>query len=137
MITAALWAAAILKISPVFIVPAMNFFSDTPDNALFDERAKDQELLHKYSRIKEHDRQFGDLLLLMANKEALHMCVYLADDVVFTKNGANTIQPWVLMRVPDMLANYEADKPFQVLTYRRKSPPLSSALEYPVMARAR
>ena len=99
---------------------SMNFFSETPDNQLFDERAKDQELMNKYMRVKETDRQFGDLLLLLANKEALHMCVYLADDVVFTKNGANTIQPWVLMKIPEMLGVYQRLRPFEIVYYRRK-----------------
>src|SRR5678815_5149346 len=64
---------------------SMNFFSETPDNQLFDERAKDQELMNKYMRVKETDRQFGDLLLLLANKEALHMCVCL----LYTSDAAD------------------------------------------------
>jgi hypothetical protein len=99
---------------------AMNFFNETPDNRLFDERAKDQELMKSYTRVPESSRQFGDLLMLQANKEALHMCVYLADDVVFTKNGANAIQPWVLMKIPEMLGVYQRLRPFEIVYYRRK-----------------
>ena len=50
------------------------------------------------------------------------MCVYLADEVVFTKNGRDKIEPWVLMKLPDMLAWYKAKEPVQVAVYRaRKS----------------
>jgi hypothetical protein len=51
------------------------------------------------------------------------MCVYLAADVVFTKNGANAIQPWVLMRIPEMLGVYQRLQPYQIVFYRRKNPP--------------
>jgi hypothetical protein len=58
------------------------------------------------------------------------MCVYVADDVVFTKNGANTIQPWVLMKMSEMLGTYEPERPFEVIVYRRKTgPPVTSALD--------
>jgi len=117
---------------------SMNFFNTTPDNGFFNPDYTRKVLHDDYTRNPAGPHEFGDLLMLASKDgQALHMCVYLADDVVFTKNGANTQQPWVLMRLPEMLANYEADKPFQVLTYRRKSPPLSSSLEFPAMARAR
>jgi hypothetical protein len=60
---------------------------------------------------------------LKKQNKALHMCVYLADDMVFTKNGANTQQPWVLMKISEMLGEYENEKPFQLVTYRCKTPP--------------
>jgi len=44
----------------------------------------------------------------------------LADDVVFTKNGGDYMQPWVLMKIPDMLAYYNAKEPAQVTVYRSK-----------------
>jgi len=113
---------------------AMNFFNEVPDNSLFDEKTKDQELLHHYTRVPEKDRQFGDLLLLLANKEALHMCVYLADDVVFTKNGANTIQPWVLMKIPEMLGVYQRLRPFDIVYYHKRD---SAAAPSPLVSSIR
>jgi hypothetical protein len=66
---------------------------------------------------------------------ALHMCAYIADDVVFTKNGANIQQPWVLMKLSEMLSSYEKDKPYEIYTYRRNTPPpLGSALEFSSVA---
>jgi hypothetical protein len=61
-------------------------------------------------------------MLLGPGQNALHMCVYLADDVVFTKNGANAIQPWVLMKVPEMLGIYQRLRPFQIVYYRQRNP---------------
>ena len=108
---------------------AMNFFNSAPDNGFFDSAYTKQVLAKDYARAPGRARQFGDLLLLLGHdNQALHMCVYLADDVVFTKNGANTQQPWVLMRISEMLAEYEKDKPFELVAYRRHaSSPLSPA----------
>jgi len=103
---------------------AMNFFNDKPDDRLFDPVFKDQTLLKEYKRVPENERRFGDLLMLIGpGQNALHMCVYLADEVVFTKNGANAIQPWVLMKVPEMLGIYQRLRPFQIVYYRQNNPP--------------
>jgi hypothetical protein len=32
-------------------------------------------------------------------------------------------QPWVLMKISEMPGEYENEKPFQLVTYRRKTPP--------------
>src|SRR5262249_42975146 len=103
---------------------AMNFYNEKPDNRLFDGTFKDRQLMTDYMRVPEKDRHFGDLLLLLGpRQEALHMCVYLADDVVFTKNGANAIQPWVLMKIPEILGVYQRLRPFEIVFYRHKNPP--------------
>ena len=107
---------------------AMNFFNEKPDDRLFDANFKDKQLLSEYHRVPEKEKQFGDLLMLLGpGQNALHMCVYLADDVVFTKNGANVIQPWVLMKVPEMLAIYQRLKPYDIIFYRKKNLPVMTA----------
>jgi hypothetical protein len=71
-----------------------------------------------------------------ADAQALHMCVYIVDDVVFTKNGANTQQPWVLMKLPEMFSQYASSKPYEVRVYRRtKPPPLGAVQEFSAAAR--
>ncbi len=108
---------------------SMNFFNNAPDNGFFNSDYTLQALKKDYVRNPPGPRRFGDLLLLLsADDEALHMCVHIADDVVFTKNGANTQQPWVLMRLSEMLGSYEKNKPFQVVTYRRKTSPANALM---------
>jgi hypothetical protein len=46
--------------------------------------------------------------------------VFIADDVVFTKNGANLQQPWKLMKMEDLLARYPEDYPLRVAMFRLK-----------------
>lgn len=110
---------------------AMNFFNATPDDRFFDPEDIQKVLRSDYARVPDGTKRFGDVLLLLGkNNQALHMCVYLADDVEFTKNGANMQQPWVLMKLPEMLGEYQTEKPFEIITYRRKTPPLTSLLEF-------
>ena len=102
----------------------MNFFNNAPDDGFFNPEYTRKALRTEYFRVSDGTRQFGDLIVLLgANQQALHMCVHLADEAVFTKNGANTQQPWVLMRLSEMRGEYESQKPFEIVYYRRKTPP--------------
>ena len=66
--------------------------------------------------------QYGDILLLMNEKqEVKHSAVFIADDIVFTKNGNNYRQPWMLMRIPDLLTTYPATPPMKTVYMRRKT----------------
>ena len=100
---------------------ALNFFNDKPDARLADKDFALEQLKTAYVETKS-PRTYGDLILLLdAAGATLHACVYIADDVVFTKNGVDYLQPWVLMKIPDVLAHYQSDKPVQVITLRPKS----------------
>jgi hypothetical protein len=100
---------------------SMNFFNREPDPRLLDFTNAQQIIRSEY-HVERGERTFGDLIAFAdAQGRFVHMCVYIADDVVFTKNGAHVYQPWVLMKMPDMLARYPADKPLQTLTFRRNS----------------
>lgn len=99
---------------------AMNFFNDTPD-----PRFQDNAFASNY--IKENCYQIGkpsmigDLVFLLnAKGEVIHSAVYIADDLVFTKNGINFAQPWILMRIPNMREAFTVTEEPQVVYYRRK-----------------
>jgi len=63
----------------------------------------------------------GDLIFLLDGKGAvIHSAVYIADDLVFTKNGINYAQPWILMRIKTLLGVYTCTAEPKVLYYRRK-----------------
>ena len=116
---------------------AMNFFNTEPDNGFFNPDYTQKILRTEYARVRDGSQQYGDVLLLLGrDNQALHMCVYVADNVVFTKNGMNTQQPWVLMKLPEMLGVYELEKPFEITVYRRTKPaPISSTHEFSSAAR--
>lgn len=84
---------------------ALNFFNDPPDDRFHEPAAWQQELANAYLVVAEPT--FGDVILLQATNGApIHAAVYVADDVVFTKNGDDFRQPWMLMKMDDLLACY-------------------------------
>lgn len=109
------------KKNPDCFYSSMNFFNEVPDERFHDPNYIQHVLNTQYSMVKTNFT-FGDLLLILEGEDkAIHMCVYIADDVVFTKNGAQDLQPWILMKLSDMMKIYQGDKPVKILGYRRKS----------------
>lgn len=97
-----------------------NFSNDKPDN-----RFNDPQYAIKY--INDHyypiaaPSLYGDVLLLMNEKnEIKHSAIFLADDLVYTKNGNNFRQPWMVMHIPDLLDTYPAYPPMRAVYLRRK-----------------
>jgi hypothetical protein len=60
------------------------------------------------------------IALFTAAEKPIHFCVYLADGVVFTKNGFDAMQPWVLMKLPDLLTIYPSHSEARTRVYREK-----------------
>jgi len=97
-----------------------NFFNETPDNRLADPPYAGEYIRKNYYQISSPSL-YGDVLLLMNEKqEVKHSAVYIADDLVFTKNGNNYCQPWMLMRIPNLVAAYPNVPPMKVVYLRRK-----------------
>jgi len=98
----------------------MNFFNEQPDMRLLDSSHSREILLKEFAMI--HDQPtYGDLVCLMNERgDLIHMCVYLADNFVFTKNGINQLQPWVIMKMQDMLLFFPSEKQHQFAVLRRK-----------------
>lgn len=70
--------------------------------------------------LAEPPYDYGDVLLL-ANDEgdAIHSCIYLADDYVFTKNGSNILSPWLVMKLAEVSTRYSRHGPVTVKVYRK------------------
>lgn len=99
----------------------MNFFNETPDNHFTDTRYTAAYLQANYYQIAKPSA-YGDLVFLLnRDGNAIHSAVYLADDLVFTKNGNNISQPWMLMHLKDLLAEYATDETPRMAVYRNKN----------------
>jgi hypothetical protein len=99
----------------------MNFFNEVPDNRFNDSAYTAKYLNDNYYPIAK-PTAYGDLIFLTDGKnDALHSAVYLADDLIFTKNGDNYLQPWMLMHLKDLLGLYAIDPPPQMRVYRNKN----------------
>jgi hypothetical protein len=103
---------------------AFNFFREvgteqatTPDFIL-------QKLREDYFPVPS-DQRYGDLIVFLTpGGSMIHSAVYLADDIVFTKNGDTSMHPWMLSTVQDLLDQYSfqvpPDQKLEVRYYRNK-----------------
>ena len=98
----------------------MNFFNETPDNRFSDPKYTVDYILAHYYKIAKPS-MYGDLVFLLNEKgDAIHSAVYLADDILFTKNGNNSAQPWMLMHMKDLVAEYSVNGEPNIVIYRNK-----------------
>jgi hypothetical protein len=99
---------------------SMNFWNDPPDNRFSDSATVIQTLETDYEQILDNYR-FGDILLFMkSDTQAIHSAVYIADDIVFTKNGPSPHSPWILMQLATLAAHYETNVDLKIRGYRKK-----------------
>jgi hypothetical protein len=99
---------------------ALNFFNDQPDNRYLDSDFAERVLHTQFER-RQSDPRFGDLVVLPGpTGDWVHMGVYIADGVVFTKGGVGKVQPWVLMKIPDMMMRFRSLSSVQPVIYARK-----------------
>ena len=99
---------------------SLNFFREEPD-ARFESLAEVKKELETNYFVVSGKPSFGDVLLLRQNDGTiLHSCVYVAGDIVYTKNGSQAYIPWSLMELSDVLALYSEYESVEVLVYRLK-----------------
>jgi hypothetical protein len=103
---------------------SLNFFRDQPDDRFAEQGHVERVIESDYYQIFSNAR-LGDLVFLFRpDGQAVHSAVYLADEIVFTKNGTQEVAPWILMKINDLLEQYSAwhppNEPLRVVFYRRK-----------------
>ncbi len=98
----------------------MNFFNEKPDNRFTDTSYTVSFLKANYYTIAKAS-SYGDIILFLDSAgNAIHSAVYIAGDLVFTKNGNNIAQPWKLTHLKSLTARYELDNPERLMVWRRK-----------------
>jgi hypothetical protein len=103
---------------------SMNFFNEQPDNRFVDQQFLGDTLNTQYKIVPKADA-LGDIILLHrpsadGNLSLIHMCVHIAGDVVFTKNGGDIYQPWVLMRLEDVRALFSYEREIATTIFRKR-----------------
>lgn len=98
-----------------------NFFVEgEPDAAFHTVEGVEGELRKNFTRVVGAPR-YGDVVTLdEPDRSSIHSAVYIADDIVFTKNGPSAATPWVLSTIAEMKAFYPGWKPLSVSFYRRR-----------------
>ena len=84
---------------------SFNFFNEEPDDHIAERVLT--ILSGQYERINS-PTQFGDVVMVFDGDTLVHSCVYLAGDIVFTKNGVGAGSPFVLEHLDDIVDLYRA-----------------------------
>jgi hypothetical protein len=109
---------------------AMNFWSSQPDDRYLIADNIVDDLRKNYIPVTGQPR-YGDLLMFMGERNptrpsaqlALHFAIYIADNIVFTKNGSAGNVPWILEELDRLTECYLAICPsLQVKTMRLNAP---------------
>jgi len=99
---------------------SMNFFNEAPDSH-FSDPAYTRKILDTDYSVIPPPANFGDIILVINSEgRAVHACVYVADEFVFTKNGGSLERPWVVMKMSDVLACFPSEKGRHLQFWRRK-----------------
>lgn len=120
----------------------LNFFNFTAQDYYLDSHLASSAVIEDFQQVPPPYR-FGDVLMFInAKGNAFHSCIYIADDLVYTKNGANPLVPWTLVELKDMHSMYNLDLGKGViLGYRHKEGRLESedpaAISLPVSPSSR
>lgn len=96
----------------------LNFFNQEPDPRYQDIDQVALAFRTNYHPVTGRPR-YGDIYLFtQPNGDVIHSCVYIADNIVFTKNGAAPSSPWILMNYEDVVAFYPSSQPLDIQRYR-------------------
>jgi hypothetical protein len=99
---------------------SLNFFRLDFDDNLATVEGATKAFQEGYYEIVGPPR-LGDVLFFsLPSGEGIHSCVYIADDIVFTKNGTSLSAPWLLMSLSDAMAYYTSSMEVKVRTFRPK-----------------
>jgi hypothetical protein len=98
---------------------ALNFFNSVPDDRFLDVNVSIERLKRDYYVI-EHGFQLGDVVALLDGENLFHVAVYLADDLVFTKNGTSPMAPWIILPLERVMGYYQTRAAAPRLIYHRR-----------------
>lgn len=99
---------------------ALNFFNARPDDRFLNAAYAVETLKRDYHII--HDQfQLGDIAAFAdSNGNHFHAAVYLADNLVFGKNGTSSLSPWTIVPIERLKGYYvEHAGDWNVTFYRR------------------
>jgi hypothetical protein len=99
---------------------SLNFFNYEPRDYYLDTRLAASHVLESFDPV-EGPYRYGDKLLFMtADQRAFHSCVFIAADIVFSKNGDNAANPWILTHLGDLEQIYLSGEGGRIQGYRNR-----------------
>lgn len=99
---------------------SLNFFHTHPDDRFKNLEFVQETIMNDYYPTSGTPAMGDIVMLLRSGGQGVHSCVYVADDIVFTKNGASFSTPWQLARLENVVAFYSLIEPLEVRRYRAR-----------------
>ena len=100
---------------------ALNFFADEPDDRALDVNFALERLKTDYY-IVEDGFQLGDVVALIdEDNDLFHVVVYLAADLVITKNGMSPVAPWIILPLDEVKRYYGTQTSQPRVIYHRRN----------------
>jgi hypothetical protein len=97
---------------------SLNFFNYTRQNIFLNLKLASSQVLEDYEQVPVANT-FGDVLFFVdADGNAYHSCVFIADNLVYSKNGENIMMPWILTRLEDIKQVYLRKPGAKIIVYR-------------------
>ena len=101
---------------------SLHFFKRSPSPRVLDSLSIEHYLAHDFTEVSaEEELRFGDIVCLLRPEDEsfIHSYVHIADDIVFTKNGASFLHPLILTLKSDMMSRYPHEGEFKTRVFRR------------------
>lgn len=99
---------------------SFNFYGTDPDDRFTDINFVKQALNTDYYPVGG-EPMLGDVILFVRpGNVVIHSCVFVADDIVFTKNGPGFSVPWMLSHLAQVVAFYGRGQEMELRRFRPK-----------------
>ena len=86
---------------------SLNFFNPMPRQFYLDPRLAAAEFTESFEKVTA-PLEFGDVVMYLdSNGAQVHSCVWLCDQLVYTKNGRSAAAPWMISTLGDVKRLYE------------------------------
>ncbi|RFC48132.1 MAG: hypothetical protein DVB23_000693 [Verrucomicrobia bacterium] len=97
----------------------LNYFNYEPHGYLLDSKLATSKVLEDYE-LGTGPYHYGDILFFIddLNGDAFHSCVFLKEDLVFTKNGRNQMAPWIISTLDEISRIYLTSRKGHIEIYR-------------------
>lgn len=100
---------------------SLNFFRVLPDDSFNDPEVV-AEFVPRFYEHAEQPYTFGDIIAIRdpASGRLTHSCVFIADDIVYTKNGRSLLRPFMFMKMDDLLKRHVPLGDVTIEVWRKK-----------------
>jgi hypothetical protein len=96
-----------------------NFFRFSPRDVYADS-AERPNLIEKEFELALPPYEFGDMILFNSGGRVIHGCIYIAEDIVYTKNGSDMFTPWCLMKIQNVAAYHDIKGDLSMTLFRKR-----------------